>query len=381
MALITDLFGKPSADAEHSVATTVTADRTAGVTVLSCFDLSTFTEDTPVYFVTYTKTTDPVTGEVTITDTTSWKGLVNAGANTITNLTIAPGYVDGGNLIGQFVECIPTSYWGNELIDGILAEHNPDGTHKDVNADSVTTPDLTATAATATDLTVTNAPTFTIGGAIYKESQYYLNSGSPHTWTKPTGLKFVVVEVQGGGGGGGGTPATSASTWSAGGGGGGGAYARKKILAGDLGATETVTVGAGGASNSGTSGGSGGNSSFGAHCTANGGAGGATGTAPSTQGCVVNGGAGSSSGSGDLVMPGGDGNWGFTQTGNNNVGGGGHGGNSYLGASRNGNAANTSGQTGRNYGGGGSGSARAGSQPATGGGAGAPGIVIVHEYF
>lgn len=137
MPAITDLFGKASVDTDHSVATTVTADRTAGVTVLSCFDLSTFTEDTPVYFVTYTKTTDPVTGEVTITDTVSWKGLVNAGANTITNLTVAPGYVDAGNVIGQFVECIPTSYWSNELIDGIQTEHNPDGTHGDVTADSV----------------------------------------------------------------------------------------------------------------------------------------------------------------------------------------------------------------------------------------------------
>lgn len=131
MALITDFFGKASVDTDHSVATTVTADRIAGVMVLTCYDLSTYTEDTPIYFVTYTKTTDPVTGAVTITDTTSWKGLVNAGANTITNMVAAPGYTDNGNTDGQFVECIPTSYWVNSLIDGILTSLNPDGTLKD----------------------------------------------------------------------------------------------------------------------------------------------------------------------------------------------------------------------------------------------------------
>lgn len=145
MPTITDFFGKASIDTDHSVATTITADRTSGVTVLNCFDLSTFTEDTPVYFVTYTKTTNPLTGEVTITDTISWKGLVNAGANTITNLTVAPGYVDTGNTDGQFVECIPTSYWANELVDGILVEHNQDGTHSDVTATSVTAATINAT--------------------------------------------------------------------------------------------------------------------------------------------------------------------------------------------------------------------------------------------
>ena len=148
MPTITDFFGKASVDTDHSVATTITADRTSGVTVLNCFDMSTFTEDTPVYFVTYTKTTDPLTSEVTITDTISWKGLVNAGANTITNLTIAPGYVDTGNTDGQFVECIPTSYWVNELVDGIQTEHNPDGTHSDITATTVTADEfiLTGTA-------------------------------------------------------------------------------------------------------------------------------------------------------------------------------------------------------------------------------------------
>ena len=76
----------------------------------------------------------------------------------------------------------------------------------------------------------------------------YTTSGSPHTWTKPTGLKYIIVEVQGGGGGG-------DSSGSYGGGGGAGGYARKVIGASILGTTETATVGSGGGAetNGGTS--------------------------------------------------------------------------------------------------------------------------------
>lgn len=61
------------------------------------------------------------------------------------------------------------------------------------------------------------------------------------TYTKPPGAKFVQVEMWGAGGGGGG-PATGY-------GGGGGAYTYKMFAAPAVGATETVTVGAGGGSN------------------------------------------------------------------------------------------------------------------------------------
>lgn len=127
---ITDFFGKASIDTDYAIATTVDATRTAGGTVLDAVDLSKFTDDTPVFFVTYQKTTDPVTDEVSVVNLVSWKGLVNVGANTITNLTLAPGYTDLGNEVGDFVECIPTSYWVNSLINGIFVGFNPDGTLK-----------------------------------------------------------------------------------------------------------------------------------------------------------------------------------------------------------------------------------------------------------
>lgn len=130
MPVITDKFGKASIDNNYAIATTVKTTRTAGTAVLEAFDLSKFNPDTPVFVITYKKVTDPLTGVVSVTNLVSWKALVNVGANTLTNLTLAPGYVDGGNAIGDFIECIPTSYWENSLIDGIFVGHNPDGTFK-----------------------------------------------------------------------------------------------------------------------------------------------------------------------------------------------------------------------------------------------------------
>lgn len=97
---------------------------------------------------------------------------------------------------------------------------------------------------------------------------------SSGTWTKDAGLKYIIVEGVGGGGGGG--YAYSSDFSRSAGGGGSGGYFKKVILAASLGATETVTVGTGGAG--GTSGArtgvTGGTTTFGAHCTAVGGAGG-----------------------------------------------------------------------------------------------------------
>jgi len=83
------------------------------------------------------------------------------------------------------------------------------------------------------------------------------------TWTKDAGLKYVVVELVGGGGGGGDDPGDNADGGCAGG------FSRKTILASNLGATETVTIGAGGLHESGQGGGT---TSFGTHCQATGGA-------------------------------------------------------------------------------------------------------------
>ncbi len=130
MANITDKFGKASISTNYALATTVKTARTVGESVLACYDLSRFSQSTPVFFVTYKKTTNPTTNVTTVTNQTSWKAIVNPDNNTLTNLTLAPGYTDIGNDIGDFVECIPTSFWGNSLVEGIEAHANPDGTLK-----------------------------------------------------------------------------------------------------------------------------------------------------------------------------------------------------------------------------------------------------------
>jgi len=86
-------------------------------------------------------------------------------------------------------------------------------------------------------------------------------------------LRAVRVRVQGGGGGGRGPSATSGASGITAGGGAAGGYSEKWIAASGLGASETVTIGAGGAGGAagGNNGADGGTSSFGLHCSATGG--------------------------------------------------------------------------------------------------------------
>ena len=182
------------------------------------------------------------------------------------------------------------------------------------------------------------------------------------TWTKPAGLKYIIVEVQAGGGGGGGGSDTVGRRGS---GGGGGGYSKKLILAATLGATETVTTGAGGAGSGSSTATTGASSSFGSHATATGGAGGT-----GDNGDPGGGGVGSS---GDLNL---FGSFGTQST--DTAGVKGNGGISFLGGSvigKNTNS-NDSGNTGRLYGGGGGGGARNST-----GGTGGAGVVIVTEYY
>lgn len=107
-------------------------------------------------------------------------------------------------------------------------------------------------------------------GSSVVDQQVFNTSG---TWVKPQAGSIALIECWGGGGGGGATYQNSPpSGW----GGGGGEYTRRFMRLADLGATETVTVGAGGTGRTGSNGPgtAGGTSSFGAHLTAYGGAGG-----------------------------------------------------------------------------------------------------------
>lgn len=187
---------------------------------------------------------------------------------------------------------------------------------------------------------------------------------SDGTYTKPAGVRNIVVEVQAPGGGG-----SGAASGDRGNGGAGGGYARKNFLASAVAATEAVTVPAGGdgggaGANAGVAGAT---ASFGTLLTATGGAGGVIGGATT----AALGGIGAS---GDVNVRGGSGGL----EGGSNVSSGG--GDSVLGAGAPGVAGSTASQAGGNYGGGGGGAIGAGAT-ARAGGAGAPGIVIVTEFY
>lgn len=103
------------------------------------------------------------------------------------------------------------------------------------------------------------------------------------TYTKPSGLYYIILEMVGGGGGGG------AASLSTGSGGGSGAYGKWIILASAIGTTETVTIGAAGAAGASGSGGTGGTTSLGGLATAIGGTGGSSNTDTGGAGGTVGG--------------------------------------------------------------------------------------------
>lgn len=192
---------------------------------------------------------------------------------------------------------------------------------------------------------------------------YVVESGTTG-WTKPSGLKYIEVEVVGGGAGGDGiTCGGSCSGESSGGGAGG--YSYEIIPAASLSATEYYIVGAGGVTDV-----VGRASSFQTHLQATGGktlsAGSSVGGVGSNGNVNVGGGAGGgANGTGSSSVPQGAG-----AGGSNPLGGGGYPGNS----------AGQPGGDGQAFGGGGGGCI-VNSSSSCSGGTGSSGVVIVREYF
>lgn len=212
-------------------------------------------------------------------------------------------------------------------------------------------------------------------------TQIFTSSG---TYTPTANMKYCMIECIGGGGGGGGTSTCSAAQSSVGGGGGGGGYARVAASAATIGASQTVTVGAGGTAGAvgGGNGGTGGTTSLGSLCSATGGNPGAGSAATSAVLFVVGGGASGLGSTGTVLGGSTPGSFGVSSSTSGYVasgaGGGaiyGRGANSVVGLGAG------AGGAGAGYGGGGSGGATAPSNTQQTGGAGATGAVIITEYI
>ncbi len=219
----------------------------------------------------------------------------------------------------------------------------------------------------------------------YLGSQVFTSNG---TYTPNASASQAIVEVCAGGGAGGGATATSSSA-SAGYGGQSGGYCR--FLWSSL-SSQSVTIGGAGSGISGNPGGSGGNTVFGSVATCNGGTGGqiiaSSAAAFVTQTYAPSGGGVPASITGGTILSNVSGsvNMGAiiangsqaiaTSGGNTPLGGGG------IGQVQDaGTVSVNAGFVGHGFGaGGGGGISSGGSFSAVAGGAGKPGIVIVHEY-
>lgn len=221
--------------------------------------------------------------------------------------------------------------------------------------------------------TLPNA-TFTV------KRQVFTYTGSTQTYTPTVGLVYADIEVVGGGGGSGGCQTTGVGQQVAAAGGGGGGYSKKVVSAATIGASQSVTIGAGGTAGAAglNTAGTGGTTSLGSFVSASGGAGGSGGGATSTA-YVSIGGVGGVGSSGDFNANGSPGLQGFASVGGA-VAVGGTGGNSIYGGGGNSQVGQDPG-AGTNYGGGAAAGANSSSVSQTAGAAGAPGIVIVTEYI
>jgi hypothetical protein len=293
----------------------------------------------------------------------------NSPAATSGNVNISTGTANGGGISGNITLSPGTATSGTR--GKVQVQDGTEGTAKQYLKSVNTTGGVSFSAL----FTSVNRQVFTTSG----------------TYTKSTGCQFVRIVMCGGGGGSGGITSTVATAYIATGGGGGAACLDFFVPASVLGATETITIGAGGAAGTaGGNGGVGGTTQFGATLAWTcGGGGGSAGLANTTAGVKLT--APGNSG-GSYIGPtnaqgfvGFDGNWGFAVSATTVIGG--SSGASHIGAGiRSQTVLTAAGVAAGNnnslaYGSGAAGTGNFASTTAQVGLIGAGGIVWVEEYI
>lgn len=259
--------------------------------------------------------------------------------------------------------------WSSRALFGLLGD---DDVTLKVSADGSSWTEALRIAAATGRLTL--QPGGLSGGGRLVACRWISASG---TWTRPAGVRTVLVWALGAGGGGGGASG-AASSGAAGGGGGAGGLAVRLIDVAAI-ASRTLTVGTGGngGAATGATGSAGGATSFGSDVVASGGAGG-IGMAAAAWATAVTGGAGGDGPTGDFGFTGAPGGAGLRFDGANVLSG--SGGASHFGGGGRGNVGNAAGGSGTARGSGGSGGAVAASATGQAGGRGADGLLWIWEF-
>lgn len=152
-AAITDKFNQAT-NGTRPVPTTLTATRAIGASSITVGALTGWPTATAVHFSIYQVDTS---GNKVAGSQTDWKG--TASGTTISNLTLEAGS-DSGDSVGAIVECGPTAAWANDVVNGILVDHDQSGQHKNLtDANGNEWIKQTATASAVNEITVANAAT------------------------------------------------------------------------------------------------------------------------------------------------------------------------------------------------------------------------------
>lgn len=197
------------------------------------------------------------------------------------------------------------------------------------------------------------------------------------TYTPNAKMVYCIMKAWGAGGGSGGSPDPGAGSTGAAGGGAGGFSLQVASLA-TIGASQVITIGAGGTAGAAGSnpGGNGGDTSIGALCIAKGGSGGPH---PVSVGITL-GGVGGIAGTGAITGTGMSGGAGVGMAAGTGQGFGGQGGSTLVGGGGRSTAPNSNGIAGQGFGSGASGACAAGGLGAPAGAVGGGGFVSVIEF-